>query len=129
MSGEKYGGRRETALAALSLFASAGTLVCCALPALLVALGMGAVMAGLVSAFPGLVWISEHKNAVFIVAAILLAVAGAMLWRARSLPCPIDPKQAAACTSLRKISWSIYLFALVCYAVGVFFAYFAARFV
>ena len=39
----------------LSLFASSGTLVCCALPALLVALGAGAALSSLVSVFPQVV--------------------------------------------------------------------------
>jgi len=53
-----------------SLFASSGTLVCCALPALLVALGAGAVLSSLVSVFPQLVWLSEHKEGLFIVAGV-----------------------------------------------------------
>ena len=36
----------------LSLLTSGGTLVCCALPALLVALGAGATLASLVAAVP-----------------------------------------------------------------------------
>lgn len=127
MASSSYEGKKETFVAAISLFASAGTLICCALPALLVALGMGAVMAGLVSSFPQLVWISENKKAVFIIAACLLAAAGWMLWRARLLPCPIDAKKAAACKLLRKISVIIYFTAVFFYAVGFFFAYFAAN--
>jgi hypothetical protein len=56
----------------ISLFTSAATLVCCALPALMVSLGMGAVLAGLVSDFPQLVWLSKHKIEVFGLAAVLL---------------------------------------------------------
>ena len=48
---------------AVSLFASSSTLVCCALPALLVAVGAGAALSSLVSAVPQLVWLSEHKEA------------------------------------------------------------------
>ena len=124
-----YQGKRETALVAVSLFASAGTLLCCALPALLVTLGMGAVMAGLVANVPQLVWLSEHKKPLFIAAAVLLVIAGWMMWRARLLPCPIDPKQAAACKNLRKISLVIYWVSVLLYTVGFFFAYIAARFI
>jgi hypothetical protein len=49
-------------LSALSLFTSFSTLICCALPALLVALGAGAVLSTLVSHVPQLVWVSEHKQ-------------------------------------------------------------------
>ena len=81
-----------------TLLASTATLVCCVLPAVLVSLGAGAVLVGLVSSFPQLVWLSEHKVGVFAVAGVLLAVSGVMIWRARSLPCPADPVAArAAC--------------------------------
>lgn len=109
----------------ISLFTSAATLVCCALPALMVSLGMGAVLAGLVSDFPQLVWLSKHKIEVFGLAAILLLLAGIMLWRARYLPCPVDPVQAKACTRLRIISWVIYWVSVLIFATGVFFAFIA----
>ena len=46
----------------LSLFTSIGTLLCCALPALLVTLGMGAVLAGFISMSPWITNISNYKN-------------------------------------------------------------------
>ena len=49
----------------LSLFTSGSTLICCALPATLVAIGSAATLASLVSSFPQLIWISEHKALVF----------------------------------------------------------------
>ena len=122
-----YQGKRETALTVLSLFASAGTLLCCALPALLVTLGMGAVIAGLVTNFPQLIWISEHKKPLFLAAFLLLLAAGWMLWRARLMACPIDPRQAEACKKLRKMSVYIYGLSVVVYVIGFFFAFIAAR--
>jgi uncharacterized membrane protein (Fun14 family) len=112
----------------LSLFTSSGTLICCALPALLVSIGAGATMAGLVTNFPQIVWLSEHKIGLFIVAGIMLAGAGVLQWRARSLPCPADPALAAACMRTRKISASIYWFSVVMFAVGFFFAFIAPMF-
>jgi uncharacterized membrane protein YdcZ (DUF606 family) len=109
----------------ISLFTSAATLVCCALPALMVSLGMGAVLAGLVSDFPQLVWLSKHKIEVFGGATVLLLIAGVMLWRARYLPCPIDPVQAKACSRLRVISWVIYWASVLIFLTGVFFAFIA----
>lgn len=110
----------------LTLFGSMGTLVCCALPSLLVSLGMGAVMAGLASNIPGLVWISEHKTGVFIFAGLMLALNGIMLWRNRNAPCPIDPDLRDACLSGRKFSARIYFVSLGVFLVGFFFAYVAA---
>ena len=56
----------------LTLFTSASTLFCCALPALLVTIGAGSVMAGLVSNVPQLIWLSKHKTLVFVFAGSML---------------------------------------------------------
>ena len=109
----------------ISLFASTGTLVCCALPSLLVALGMGAAMAGLVSAVPQLVWLSQYKVLVFMVSGGMITFAGLMLYRARNEPCPIDPIKADACTRARKWSIRILVFSGVIWSLGAFFAFLA----
>ena len=106
-----------------SLLLSGGTLVCCVLPAVMVALGAGAALAGLVSAVPGLVWLSAHKALVFGVAGAGLAAAGWMQWRARFLPCPADPALAAACTRTRRVSAAVYFAGVGIYVLGAFFAF------
>lgn len=116
----------QTRLASvLSLFTSGGTLVCCALPALLVALGAGATLASLVTAVPQLVWLSEHKVEVFLFAGVMLTVSGYLQWRARSLPCPTDPVLAAACTRTRKTSIKVYFLSLGIFVLGGYFAFVA----
>lgn len=107
----------------LALFASSGTLICCALPALLVALGAGAVLSSLVSAVPGLVWVSEYKAEVFVFAGLMLAASGTLQWRNRFAPCPVDPALRDACLRTRKASARIYLASLAVYAVGGWFAF------
>lgn len=119
--------RKNLLLPGLSLLTSLGTLVCCALPALLVTLGAGAALAGLVSTVPQLVWLSQHKEIVFSVAALLLIVAGAVQWKNRHAPCPADPAQARACALLRRAGWWIWGFAAVVYLTGFFFAFVAVR--
>ncbi len=109
----------------LSLFGSTGTLFCCALPTLFVSIGMGASVAGMVSVFPQIVWLSERKEILFFACGILLALSGWLQWRARFEPCPIDPDLAKACTSGRKWSLRIYCFALAVFLLGVFFSYLA----
>jgi hypothetical protein len=109
----------------LSLFTSGGTLVCCALPALLVTLGAGAALSSLVSAVPQLVWLSEHKEAVFVAAALMLTIAGYMQWHARTLPCPADPALAVACIRTRTISLRMYFVSLAIFLTGGFFAFVA----
>jgi hypothetical protein len=106
-----------------SIFTSASTLVCCAIPALLVALGAGATLAAFVGAVPQIVWLSEHKTAVFAFAGVMLAIAGFFQWRARFLPCPADPVLARACTRQRKVSQWIYFASLATYLLGGFFAF------
>ena len=106
-----------------SLMLSSSTLVCCALPALMVAIGAGAALAGLVTAVPQLVWLSEHKPATFGTAGVALVAAGIVQWRTRSLPCPTDPVLARACTRTRRMASWTYVFAVVTYAVGATFAF------
>jgi hypothetical protein len=115
--------QRNAALAFTALLASSGTLVCCVLPALMVALGAGATLAGVLTAVPQLIWLSEHKVAVFALAAAALAVAGISIWRARRMPCPADPLAAAACMRLRRYSTVLYALALFAFSVGATFAF------
>ncbi len=110
-------------LAFLALFSSSGTLICCALPAVLVALGAGAALSGLVSAVPGLVWVSEYKEAVFAFAGLMLAASGVLQWRNRFAPCPIDPALRQACLRTRKTSARVYLASVVLFVVGAWFAF------
>ena len=115
--------RRNFGMTVLTLIASSGTLVCCVLPAAMVALGAGAALAGLVSAVPQLVWLSEHKVAVFGLATVLLALSGLVLWRARTLPCPADPALASACNRLRRMSTVLWCVGAVCTALSATFAF------
>lgn len=116
---------KQTLLPTLSLFTSVGTLLCCALPALLVTLGMGAALAGMVSNLPWLIVISDYKIAVFTIAGILLIITGILLWQARNQACPVDSKQAKACMRLRKVNWYILIIASLIYLIGYFFAFIA----
>ena len=109
----------------VSLFASTGTLFCCALPSLLVAIGMGATMAGLVTAVPQIVWLSQYKAFVFALSGGLLSFAAYMQYRARFEPCPIDPDLARACDSARVWSLRILVVSILIWMIGAFFAFVA----
>ncbi len=109
----------------LTLFSSGGTLICCALPALLVSLGAGAVMASVVSSVPQIVWFSEHKLGVFIFAGVMLAISGLLQWQARSLPCPSDKALAEICNKTRVNSIRIYVFSVCVFLIGGFMAFIA----
>ena len=117
---------KQTVFPVLSLFTSIGTLLCCALPALLVTLGMGAALAGFISIAPWITVISEYKIFIFVGAGILLILSSYFLWINHNAPCPTDPKQAKACTLLRKFSLYTIIISIIIYIVGFFFAFFAA---
>jgi hypothetical protein len=123
-AGDGRAALRQSALSAwLSLLASSGTLVCCALPALLVTLGAGAALSGLVAAVPQIVWLSEHKGWVFGTAGVLMLAGGVLQWRNRTAPCPLDPQLRAACLRTRRWSLVVYGVSLLLLATGAAFAF------
>jgi hypothetical protein len=109
-------------LAFFSLFGSMSTLICCALPALFVSLGAGAVFVGLLTRFPQLIWVSEHKSAIFSVAGTLLLFGGIAQWQGRNEPCPLDEKKADACRSARRVSLITYLISVLIFLTGAGFS-------
>jgi hypothetical protein len=119
---------REGLINYFTLFGSMSTLICCALPALLVSLGLGAVMAGLASNVPGLIWVSENKEYVFAFAGAMLVLNGVLLWINRNAPCPLDPKLREACLKGRRNSKIMYFISLGVFLTGAFFAFIAPKF-
>jgi hypothetical protein len=103
-----------------------GHVVCCVFPAVMVSLGAGAVLVGVVSVFPQVVWLGEHKAAVFALAALLLVLSGSMLHRASRLPCPTDPDAAMICRRLRRVSAGLFWAAVATYVAGGGFVLIAA---
>lgn len=73
----------------LALFTSTGTLVCCALPALIAALAGGSALAGLLSTAPWLITLSQYSGWIFLVAGILIAFSTVLVYR---------PKGKVACS-------------------------------
>jgi len=115
----------STLPAFFSLFTSTGTLICCALPALLVSIGAGAVMAGIIETVPQITWLGKNKIWVFLFAGLMIALSGLMQWRSRNAPCPADPVKAKACSRTRRISWVIWWVSVAAFVIGGFFAFFA----
>ena len=85
----------------------------------------GAVVVGLVTAVPQLVWLSEHKALVFGGAVLLVAASGLMLWQSRNLPCPADPGLARSCARLRTASRTVFAIAVIFLLLGSGFAFLA----
>ena len=114
----------ETRLTWLALFTTMGTIVCCALPITLVALGMGAAMASLVSKAPFLVTLSQHKNLVFAISGSLLGLSGWILYRP-GRTCPTEPGLAALCRRAEKWNRRIFCLSISLWGVGFFAAFLA----
>jgi len=72
--------RRAALLNYFSLFSSFSTLICCALPSILVLLGLGTTVASLLSAAPWLVSLSRHKIWTFSIAGTLIAASFVMTY-------------------------------------------------
>ncbi len=116
--------RMETGAAWVTLFASTGTLVCCALPIMLVTLGMGATVAALTRSAPFLIVLSLHKAWVFAGSALMLALSGWMMYRpGRS--CPVDPELGALCDRTQVWNRRIYWTSVILWGVGFFAAFMA----
>lgn len=109
----------------LTLFSTFGTLICCALPALMVSLGLGATLVSVLGALPQLIWISEHKVAVFLLAGAMLVLSLVLRLQSSEKACPIEPELARACRMSRKVSTVIFGVSCAIYAAGGFFAFVA----
>ena len=106
----------------LTLFASSTTLICCALPILLVTLGMGAVSAAIFANVPGLTWLALNKVWLFAGSAVMLSAAMWALTRP-GRACPTDPQLAAQCERAHK--WNIWMLtiSIFIWGIGFFAAY------
>ena len=91
------------------LFTSSSTLICCALPILLVSLGLGAVSASLFASYPFLVTLALHKTWMFLGSAVVLALTGWLLYRP-GRACPTDPGLAEQCESAHR--WNLRFFSV-----------------
>ena len=115
--------RAPRSLATLALLFCSSTLMCCALPAALVMIGAGSVLASLLSWLPAMVILSEQKLLVFGIAGISLIMTAFALKQSSRMPCPLDPSLSRRCR--RRLSQGRRLYVLSCTAfiIGIFFAY------
>lgn len=112
----------------LSLFTSLGTLLCCALPSLLVLLGLGATVASVLSAMPWLVTLARHKGWVFSIAGALILADFLYVYvvaprlKAQAQACAIEGG-SSACDTAARLSHVVLWIAAVIYMMGFFTAY------
>jgi mercuric ion transport protein len=120
-------GSRSTVLGYLSLFTSFGTLLCCALPSILVLVGLGATVASVLSSVPWLVTISRHKDWVFAISGVLIAANFAYVYLiapklvAQGAACP--PDEPGACEVATRTSRVVLWVSGAIYLIGFFGAY------
>lgn len=113
---------KERVITFFTLFSTTGTLVCCALPIILVTLGLGATVVAMTSAFPFLITLTQYKIWIFAFSALMLAVSGWMTYRP-TRTCPSDEVLGRACATARKWNRRIYWMAVIIWSVGFFSAY------
>jgi mercuric ion transport protein len=118
--------RRSAMLSYFSLFTSLGTLLCCALPSLLVLFGLGASVASLLAFTPWLVALSRHKAWTFSISGALIGLSFVNLYY--FVPrlkvgdvCDID--DGSACRDASRVSKVLLWVSAGVYAVGFFVAY------
>lgn len=112
----------QRALSWIALFASAGTLLCCALPILLVSLGFGALVASLTSSLPVLITLAAYQPWMFSISALLLGTTAWVLWK-RPRQCPSDPALAERCAQAQAWSRRVFWVAAVVWLAGFTAAY------
>lgn len=113
----------------LSLFTSFSTLICCALPSLLVMLGLGVAVSGLVSVFPQIIWLSEHKGWVFGISGSLIVLNWILYLRPQQTQaCDIDAGQTA-CAESKDLSFWILALSTALWMTGAFFAFLVKYFI
>jgi len=115
---------KQTGLSWLTLFASGGTLICCALPIILVTLGFGATVVTLTSSFPFLITIAVHKVWVFTGSGALLLLSGWLTYRP-GRACPPGPELARQCDRTKVWNRRIYWSSVMLWGIGFFAAYLA----
>jgi len=108
-----------------SLFSSVGTLLCCALPSLLVLAGLGASVASMLSAAPWLVTLSRHKPWTFGISGILIAASFVNMYyvapRLQRQAC--SPENPEACETASRFSRVLLWISALIYAAGFFVAF------
>ena len=113
-------------LSYFSLFTSLGTLLCCALPSLLVLSGLGASVASMLSAAPWLVSLSRHKPWTFGISGTLIAASFVSLYyvgpRLRNRACL--PGSPEACDATSRFSKVLLWVSAIIYAMGLFVTFF-----
>jgi hypothetical protein len=104
-----------------------GTLLCCALPSLLVLAGLGATVASVTSSVPWMVTLSRHKGWVFAASGLLIALNLVYMYALapKLRACPADRQDA--CETAGRASRVILWVSVGLYLAGFFSAFLLGR--
>jgi hypothetical protein len=122
---DKLTANRSAVLSYFSLFTSLSTLLCCALPSLLVLFGLGTSVASMLSFLPWLVALSRHKVLTFSISGALIACSFLntyyILPRLRKNEC--SPDNPNACAEASRLSRILLWASAAIYAAGFLVAF------
>jgi len=114
---------KDKALSVFTLFTSSGTLLCCVLPAVVATIAGGAAVSSMLSVFPFLIPLSMHKEWIFAIAAILIAVNGYMVFKPnQDVACDVEAGEDG-CDITGRFNKRMFYISATVLAVGAFFAY------
>ena len=117
---------RSSVFGYLSLFTSLSTLLCCALPSVLVLFGFGASVASMLSFMPWLVSLSHHKLWVFAISGSLILLSFVQMYviaprlRTGGATCATDD---ASCNRATRFSKFVLWISAMIYLAGFFSAF------
>lgn len=113
---------REKLVGFLALFGSTATLLCCALPALLILVAGGAAVGALLSAFPWIALLSRHKEWAFLTAGVLLAFNAVLILRPKGkVACAVTGGKG--CEVAGNFTKGMLWLSVLLYGMGAFVAY------
>lgn len=117
--------RRSAVLSYFCLFSLLSTLLCCALPSLLVLFGLGASVVSMLSLFPWLVALSRHKQWTFVISGALIALSFLNTYyiARRFMAQECTPDNPSACADASKFSRILLWISAAIYLAGLFVAY------
>ncbi len=113
---------QQTISSFLSLFTSTGTLICCALPALIATFAGGAAVTSMITNFPWLVPLSANKGWIFLGSGIMLILSGVLVYRPKGkIACSVTGGNG--CEIAGTFTKTMFWLSISIFSIGAFFAY------
>ena len=110
-----------------SLVTSISMCICCALPAFLLLLGGGPILASLFTTFPKLLLLEKYSVLLFLVSGSLIFISGILKWKSRNYVCPSDPVEEKSCRNINCFNKYLYIFTVIIFLVGTFTTFILPR--